>query len=329
MINHAEEIALSNYIADVYSQAREMDINNFRTFCMNQLKRFVDFDAGVWLTRRQNHILLGGLETFVYNLPDDFMTNYARIIEQGIMQEDPFSRVALEHPNQSHTVLDIYATRDNFRRANAYIHHCGLFGMENVLCNIHIAEADSKVNILGLYQINRYSDFSSTEKLIVSLIQPHLTQAMTVNILSSFDFGLAGSKRGRAVSDIYGNILEADARFARHIGHCGNRPWRRIELPKLRENRPESLSLDTDTQLVATLKDTFVCLEVDAPVLAESLLTAKQKQVCGLLCEGKTDKQIAKEMGISHYTVSNHLKSIYNKLNTTNRVDTIVHLKSF
>lgn len=56
------------------------------------------------------------------------------------------------------------------------------------------------------------------------------------------------------------------------------------------------------------------------------MLSNRQKEVCHLLEAGLTDKAIGKKLGISHHTVSNHLKSIYKLLNVQSRPAAIASL---
>jgi len=53
-------------------------------------------------------------------------------------------------------------------------------------------------------------------------------------------------------------------------------------------------------------------------------LTSREKEVLSLLCRGYTDQGLAKELVISAYTVSNHVKSILSKLGLSNRKEVIV-----
>jgi len=52
----------------------------------------------------------------------------------------------------------------------------------------------------------------------------------------------------------------------------------------------------------------------------EELLTDREKQVAACVASGKTNRQIAKELGISENTVKNHPKNIMEKLQVDNRV---------
>lgn len=56
------------------------------------------------------------------------------------------------------------------------------------------------------------------------------------------------------------------------------------------------------------------------------LLSRREKEVIGLLLQGKSNKQIALSLDISERTVEFHLKNIYKKLQVNSRVELILKL---
>ncbi len=50
-------------------------------------------------------------------------------------------------------------------------------------------------------------------------------------------------------------------------------------------------------------------------------LSQRQAEVVFLLSKGLTNKEIGSKLFISRYTVENHFKSIYEKMNVTNRTE--------
>ncbi len=50
----------------------------------------------------------------------------------------------------------------------------------------------------------------------------------------------------------------------------------------------------------------------------EYTLSKREKEIIALLAQGKTSKQIAQELNISHHTVNNHRKNMLQKTNTAN-----------
>jgi len=53
------------------------------------------------------------------------------------------------------------------------------------------------------------------------------------------------------------------------------------------------------------------------------MLTGSQLIVLRHLCEGKTSQQIADELFVSKRTVEFHVRSIYSRLNVSNRVQAL------
>ncbi len=60
----------------------------------------------------------------------------------------------------------------------------------------------------------------------------------------------------------------------------------------------------------------------DGVELAE--LTSREREVLGLMCEGRSDAQIAVALGVSRNTVRNHVSALYAKLDVHRRGDAIV-----
>jgi DNA-binding NarL/FixJ family response regulator len=53
-------------------------------------------------------------------------------------------------------------------------------------------------------------------------------------------------------------------------------------------------------------------------------ITAAQQRVLDLLCEGKSNKVIAHELGLSPLTVPCHVSAIFRKLGVTNRTQAVL-----
>ncbi len=62
-----------------------------------------------------------------------------------------------------------------------------------------------------------------------------------------------------------------------------------------------------------------------APVVAD-LLTERELQIAVLVSRGRLNKQIAYQLHISEYTVSTHLRRIYNKLGVSSRAAMVARI---
>ena len=74
------------------------------------------------------------------------------------------------------------------------------------------------------------------------------------------------------------------------------------------------ISLDTVRYVVLEPADTSPPLTA-----AVDLLTRRELQVAMLIAEGRCDKEIARTLGISGYTVREHVRRIFAKLGTSRR----------
>lgn len=54
-------------------------------------------------------------------------------------------------------------------------------------------------------------------------------------------------------------------------------------------------------------------------------LTARERDVAGLVAQGLPYREVATRLGISEHTVKNHLRRIYDKLDISSRVELAVH----
>ncbi|RUW56204.1 MULTISPECIES: helix-turn-helix transcriptional regulator [unclassified Mesorhizobium] len=63
----------------------------------------------------------------------------------------------------------------------------------------------------------------------------------------------------------------------------------------------------------------YVPATADTPLTAADILTRRELQIALLIAEGKLDKEIARQLGISGYTVREHIRRIFAKLNIGRR----------
>jgi len=68
--------------------------------------------------------------------------------------------------------------------------------------------------------------------------------------------------------------------------------------------------------------------ESNAEVLKQSSLTAREREVVGLVCRGLRNKQVAAELFICETTVTHHLSSIFSKLGVSDRLELVLYALS-
>jgi DNA-binding NarL/FixJ family response regulator len=71
-------------------------------------------------------------------------------------------------------------------------------------------------------------------------------------------------------------------------------------------------------------KDSVISMPVGGPARHLGSLTQREHEVLGLLSKGHPDKEIADQLGISVYTVHEHVRNIFDKLDAHNRTEAAV-----
>ena len=71
-------------------------------------------------------------------------------------------------------------------------------------------------------------------------------------------------------------------------------------------------------------KDSLSSMPVGGAARQLANLTQREHEVLALLSKGQPDKEIADQLGISIYTVHEHVRNIFDKLGTHNRTEAAV-----
>jgi two-component system nitrate/nitrite response regulator NarL len=76
-----------------------------------------------------------------------------------------------------------------------------------------------------------------------------------------------------------------------------------------------------DGQLTAAVMREFTEPAPPAQERPKSLLSVREREIVGLVCQGFRNKEIAEKMFISEQTVKNHLHNIFDKLGVSDRLE--------
>lgn len=325
-LTHQEQVTISQYIATIYRHARQMEMNDFRYYCLNSLKNLITFGGAIWFDRRDHDLAFTNLDTFVFELPNNFIENYNKYISKESLDEDPIGKYALENSNVTFTFEDVFENKEAFYQSDLFKYHCKKFNQRDVLTTLYIANESNKSQAIALYRFNTDKTFTPKDKLIKSIIDPHFVEAMSMNILANFDRQCSSQDAYRAIADIHGNILEAEDGFINKIGIDSHSHKSTVLIPKLINDKPLQYTLPNGKEIRLRLKDTLVLIELPKDMQLSPLLTPKQIEVCELIKIGLPDKSMANQLNVSVYTINNHLKNIYKRLGTKNRLGTLAYL---
>ena len=74
-----------------------------------------------------------------------------------------------------------------------------------------------------------------------------------------------------------------------------------------------------DSHMTAAMLDRMRTLSTSSEKGTSVVLSPQQKRVLALLAEGKTNKEIAQALGLTHKTVANYVRHLFQKLHVTRR----------
>ena len=168
---------------------------------------------------------------------------------------------------------------------------------------------------------------------IVILAQRHHVTSILVDM--GHETGAQALKTlSRALPEICLLALSVDDRAASAVIACAKLGCHaivprdaRLEdvVPIVRAAERGEVSMRPD--MVAQLMQALAAEETGAPQSLPEFLTRREKEICGLVCEGLTNKEIAREISCSIGTVKNHVRSILAKLDVPRRgaIHTYLH----
>ena len=81
-------------------------------------------------------------------------------------------------------------------------------------------------------------------------------------------------------------------------------------------------------QVLARFRQESVAGGTEAPVGEQQLLSAREKEVLDFITKGFTAVEIAKLMGLSHFTVRTFVRRIYSKLKVTSKAEAIYEARN-
>jgi DNA-binding CsgD family transcriptional regulator len=170
------------------------------------------------------------------------------------------------------------------------------------------------------------------------------------SIAGSYFVGISGDRELGLLAQTMGDLEQAVTHFENCVAGCrntGNRPelaWAchdyadallseergRAPLQEAQDKASSLLeeALDISTELgmaplrerVEALEDRIKLVPVPAPAIPGGM-TRREVEVLTQLAQGKTDREIARELGISDRTVQRHISNIYAKINVRNRAE--------
>lgn len=297
-------------VLDINRLARDKTLERFHRTALERLQQLVPFQRAWW----GRAALIDGVpvehSAHLFNLEEHYVEDWRSIshddITVGLVHARPGTAVA----------VDMQATA-GLRWLGAR-HDIG-----ELLCVIHVDPITRLSDHVALYRTPGGPPFADQEKLLLGQLSAHLAAAVSANqirTLVALRESLERQALAMAVCDRYGVLHCAERGFVDLL--LGAWPgWTGPQLPE--ETSPQGYR---DARLVIDSRQVgdLYLLTARQPSAIEQL-SNREGDVALLFSEGKTYKQIARDLGLAPNTVRHHIRTIYSKLGVNDKAS-IAHL---
>jgi len=337
-------IDLKAFCECTHALYQQHDLSTFPSHVVNSVGKLISADVVAYneINARRRRVI---------NLVPEGQTFSSHQIEafERHIAEHPLIRFAQEDPNHPAMRISDFVTASQF-------HHTGLYNefFRSAQLEYQLAFGISSRSgvVIGISASRGRRDFSDREKKLLELVRPHVSRAYQVAEAlaalkrenDSLHHLVAHGGRALVQLDSSGRVRELSREATRLLEEYFP-PGRRNRLPEtLAEWAQEQISVRKSVQtsplplicdrpvgqLIARLiyiesGGYFLLLEErslarQAETLSALGLTHRESQVLALLSHGKTDPEIARELGPTLRTIKKHVEHIFRKLSVETRI---------
>jgi len=301
------------FISQLYLQSPQVALADFPSWTLDLLQQVIAFDGAIWgtgnISTREFHT-----QTTIDVSVDIFdkLTSYSDInplVEKLIATTD--------------TAIDMQEVVNDktFYQSPLYLYCFKPFGIERILSSIHANERAGIFTLLTLYRYDRTQRFTPQEKTIQSQLLYHLHSAASHRqLLALNEYPIKPSPSQSAICNKQGHYHAVQSSFLDLLEEHLSQPiTHQFPLPIADQDGEFSHNnLQFSQQRLGELYR--ISARLTSPL---DDLSARETQVVEGICHGSTFKQIARLLGLSPSTISNHLYRIYMKLGINTRSELV------
>ncbi len=303
-------------LREVYQGCHNTEGLGFQASLLGLVGGVLSCDSCTWAIHDGEQRLI---DLCLNGLPESFAECFRQVDWQ-----DPIVKAITETPeNTCNTAL-----YQHWHQSAIYQNICAPFGIEHVLSTVFQRHWTPFSHTISFFRGTGSPPFSEQERLLAQHIGTHLIEAWRINrrlLIQENVFKELGGAECAALVDHNGEILYFDEGFANILR--GNRmSTQSLCLPKtwvdcLHKGRSTLHTADAYRVEARPFADLNLLLVRKSDTLDQ--LTRRELAVVKLFAEGKTYKEIARDLCISPSTVRNHIHGAYNRLGINNKVQLI------
>ncbi len=307
------------FISQLYREAPLIPLSEFSQWALDLLRYVIPFDGAIWGT--------GHLSTQSFHTQTSLDVSPA--LFDRLLKYNDINPIFARFFTQSGVAIDmrdVYKD-EHFYHSTLYKECFKPFSIERILSSIHLDERSGIFTLLTLYRYDRTHRFSEAEQDIQNRLLFHLLSCAAHRQLIELGTD-AVSTQGNvaALCDRQGIYHAATQQFLDLIGDEYESVTQHV-FPINFIGQGEEF---VDGRLKFTVQQFGELYKISARWKNQfDDLSAREHEVIAGICEGKTFKQIAKQLSLSPSTVSNHLYRIYLKLGVHTRSELVEQMREY
>ncbi|WP_447776221.1 helix-turn-helix transcriptional regulator [Pseudomonas chlororaphis] len=306
--------AFSSLTLELQRLAQHKDIEHFHGHALNRIGQLLPFDSAWW----GRAALIDGLpeehSSYLHRLPPSYLPDW-----QSIKHVDVTVGRVHAHPGQA-VIVDMGDPANG-----PGLNWLGTtYNIGELLCVVYIDPQTHLSDHLALYRAPGAKRFDADDCLLLNNLMLHLVAAVSANqirtLVAMRETLTSPRNLALAVCDQRGTLHCAERGFVDLL--LGEWPdWSGPCLPgPVLDDGYEGRHLQVEASPVG---DLFLLAARGRTLLTQ--LSPRENDVALGFGEGKTYKEIARELGLSPNTVRHHIRAIYNKLGVKDKTR-IAHL---
>jgi DNA-binding CsgD family transcriptional regulator len=318
------KMRVSHFITQAYRHSQGNCVAEFRQLCFDELQALISFDSGCWGEYQSDESCHFNDNVWVYRQAANEMKGSQTFFKKPLQALRPKSRLLeLDQATRYPTSTSVQKA---FYDSQVYLTCCKPMRLSHNLTTLQKHEDSIYKHLISLFRADAKAFYSQQDVDIKTFIVPHLIEAQKLNALSMGNREKQRVMSYKAACDELGQIREAEDGFYKLLAAeipNWNRKWLPIDLQEY--NLAAQLTVG-NAAIAITKFDGIYYLEARINDHPLKLLTKKERSVAELLSKGLKTKAMALQLASSPRTVEKHLASIYKKLGTTSKNDTLAYL---
>lgn len=304
--------AFSDTVLELQRLARDRPIEQFHVQALELAKQLIPFDKAWWGRAAMTDGVPEVHSSHLYNLPPEYLTDW-----HSIRHDDVTVGLTCATPGKT-VVIDSTDSTPGLRWLGER------HGFREFICVIHADPRTGLLDHLTLYRAADATPFEARDTLLLDNLMQHLAAAISANQIRTLVAKRESLTHSRnmalAVCDARGTLHCAERGFIDLL--LGEWPtWSGPRLPAaITRQGYQGNGLVLEASAVGDML--LLTGRTQGPL---QKLSARENDVAVRFGDGRTYKEIARDLGLAPNTVRHHIRAIYSKLGIRDKAS-IAHL---